>query len=91
LPTRSTIRKYLEWNFEVQQAIGSKMSLNVNYVGTHGYDTLIQNANLNAPNISGLIGTFSPFWAVAGWNQKGPVLTAASAVVRPNESQLERV
>ena len=53
--------KYLEWNFEVQQAIGSKMSLNVNYVGTHGYDNLIQNANLNAANISGLIGTFTPF------------------------------
>jgi hypothetical protein len=40
--------KYLEWNFEVQQAIGSKMSLNLNYVGTHGYDTLIQNPGLNA-------------------------------------------
>lgn len=40
--------KYLEWNFEVQQAIGSKMSLNVDYVGTHGYDNLIQNGNLNA-------------------------------------------
>jgi Carboxypeptidase regulatory-like domain len=40
--------KYLEWNFEIQQAIGSKMSLNVDYVGTHGYDNLIQNANLNA-------------------------------------------
>ena len=53
--------KYLEWNFEVQQAIGSKMSLNVNYVGTHGYDNLIQNANLNAANISGLIGTYTPF------------------------------
>jgi hypothetical protein len=40
--------KYLEWNFEIQQAIGSKMSLNIDYVGTHGYDNLIQNANLNA-------------------------------------------
>ena len=40
--------KYLEWNFEVQQAIGSKMSLNVDYVGTHGYNNLIQNGNLNA-------------------------------------------
>ena len=40
--------KYLEWNFEIQQAIGSKMSLNIDYVGTHGYDNLMQNANLNA-------------------------------------------
>jgi hypothetical protein len=40
--------KYLEWNFEIQQAIGPKMSLNMNYVGTHGYDNLIQNPGLNA-------------------------------------------
>jgi len=46
--------KYLEWNFEIQQAIGSKMSLNVDYVGTHGYDSLIQNGNLNASNMSGI-------------------------------------
>jgi hypothetical protein len=48
--------KYLEWNFEIQQAIGSKMSLNVDYVGTHGYDGLIQNANLNACIPSGSFG-----------------------------------
>jgi hypothetical protein len=54
--------KYLEWNFEIQQAIGSKMSLNVDYVGTHGYDNLIQNGNLNAANET-LIqsGTFTSF------------------------------
>jgi Carboxypeptidase regulatory-like domain len=46
--------KYLEYNFEIQQAFGSKMTLNVNYVGTHGYDNLIQNANLNAANFSGV-------------------------------------
>jgi len=40
--------KYLEWNFEIQQAFGPKMSLNLNYVGTHGYDVLIQNPGLNA-------------------------------------------
>jgi hypothetical protein len=56
--------KYLEWNFEIQQAIGSKMSLNVDYVGTHGYDNLIQNANLNAANMTALpafAGTYTPF------------------------------
>jgi hypothetical protein len=45
--------KYLEWNFEIQQAFGSKMTLNLNYVGTHGYDNLIQNANLNASSFGG--------------------------------------
>jgi len=45
--------KYLEWNFEVQQALGSKMTLNLDYVGTHGYDNLIQNANLNGSAVAG--------------------------------------
>jgi hypothetical protein len=53
--------KYLEWNFEIQQAIGSKMSLAVDYVGTHGYDNLIQNGNLNAANETGVFGTYVPF------------------------------
>jgi Carboxypeptidase regulatory-like domain/TonB-dependent Receptor Plug Domain len=45
--------KYLEWNFEIQQAIGSKMSVNMNYVGTHGYNTLIQNGGLNGFLLAG--------------------------------------
>jgi hypothetical protein len=55
--------KYLEWNFEIQQAIGSKTSLSIDYVGTHGYDNLIQNGNLNAANLSGLpgFGAYAPF------------------------------
>jgi hypothetical protein len=54
--------KYLEWNFEIQQAFGSKMQLNLNYVGTHGYDNLIQNANLNAANFSLVdTGTYTQF------------------------------
>ena len=40
--------KYLEWNFEVQQALGSKMSFNLNYVGNRGYDEFINNAFENA-------------------------------------------
>jgi hypothetical protein len=56
--------KYLEWNFEIQQAFGPKMTLNVDYVGTHGYNNLIQNANLNASTFGGPFeqepaGTFS--------------------------------
>src|SRR5579863_3302623 len=42
--------KYMEWNFEVQQAVGTKMSMSLNYVGTHGYDILMQNPGLNAFN-----------------------------------------
>jgi hypothetical protein len=57
--------KYLEWNFEIQQAIGSKMSLNIDYVGTHGYNNLIQNGNLNAANMTGVAGfgagPYTPF------------------------------
>lgn len=45
--------KYLEWNFEIQQAFGPKMTLDLDYVGTHGYDNLIQNANLNASAAAG--------------------------------------
>ncbi len=43
------------------------MSLSVDYVGTHGYNTLIQNANLNASNMTGTtyLGTpvvpYTPF------------------------------
>jgi hypothetical protein len=40
--------KYLEWNFEVQQALGSKMSLSLNYVGNHGSDLAGTNPGLNA-------------------------------------------
>src|SRR5581483_10749735 len=39
---------YLEWNLEVQQALGTKNSVSVNYVGNHGYDLAAENAGLNA-------------------------------------------
>jgi hypothetical protein len=53
--------KYLEWSAEIQQAVGSKMSVNLKYVGTHGYDNLIQNGGVNATNATGLFGAFTPF------------------------------
>jgi len=40
--------QYQEWNLEVQQGIGQKMSLSVNYVGNHGVWEPVQNAGLNA-------------------------------------------
>jgi len=39
--------KYLEWNAEIQQAIGSKTSFVLNYVGNHGYDEFILNPWMN--------------------------------------------
>jgi len=40
--------KYEEWNFEVQQAIGTRNSISLNYVGNHGYDLSAENLGLNA-------------------------------------------
>jgi hypothetical protein len=51
--------KYLEWNLELQQAIGSKTSLVLNYVGNHGYDEFIFNNAENTwstTNFGGLPG-----------------------------------
>lgn len=39
---------YDEWNLGFQQAIGSKMSLNLSYVGNHGSYLSLTNAGLNA-------------------------------------------
>ena len=39
---------YQEWNLEVQQALGSKMSVSLNYVGNHGSDLALVNPSLNA-------------------------------------------
>ncbi len=48
--------KYVEWNFEIQQGIGSKTSIDVNYVGNHGYDLFIINPGVNARSASGFAG-----------------------------------
>jgi len=39
---------YVEWNFEVQQALGNKNSVSLNYVGNHGYDLAAENFGYNA-------------------------------------------
>ncbi len=39
---------YDEWNLEVEQALGSKMSFNIGYVGNHGSDLAAFNPALNA-------------------------------------------
>jgi hypothetical protein len=39
--------KYAQWNFEVEQALGAKTALTLNYVGSHGYDLLLVNPTIN--------------------------------------------
>ena len=39
---------YDEWNFEIQQAIGSKMSISADYVGNHGSHLALLNPGLNS-------------------------------------------
>lgn len=38
---------YQEWNLEVQQPLGSKMSISLNYVGNHGSDLALVNPAMN--------------------------------------------
>lgn len=40
--------KFLEWNAEVEQQIGAKGALTLNYAANHGYDMFIQNPFVNA-------------------------------------------
>jgi carboxypeptidase family protein len=46
---------YQEWNLEVQQALGSKMSFSLNYVGNHGSDLALVNPGLNSYCNSGAV------------------------------------
>jgi Carboxypeptidase regulatory-like domain/TonB-dependent Receptor Plug Domain/TonB dependent receptor len=46
---------YVKWNLEVQQALGSKTSFDINYVGTHGYDELIESGAVNAYSTNGAL------------------------------------
>jgi len=46
--------KYVEWNLMVQQRVGPRTVVSVNYVGNHGYDELLQNPYLNSFGFGGL-------------------------------------
>ena len=49
--------KYHEWNFEVQQQIGTRYMFSANYVGNHGFDEISANSFQNAfspKNFAGL-------------------------------------
>jgi hypothetical protein len=38
----------VKWNLEVQQSLGDKTAVSINYVGNIGYDLFLQNRTLNA-------------------------------------------
>jgi hypothetical protein len=38
---------YMEWNFQLEQAVGSKSSMSLNYVGNHGYNLFMVNPGYN--------------------------------------------
>ena len=57
--------KFVEYNFEVEQAIGRRLSLSLNYVGNYGYDEGNQNATLNAFCKSKVAG-HCPFAGIIG-------------------------
>ena len=40
--------KFAEWNVEIQQSLGTRYSIGLNYAGNHGYDTMSINPFLNA-------------------------------------------
>src|SRR3954453_4285614 len=51
---------YVEWNLEVQQAVGARNSISLNYVGNHGYDLAAENFGLNAFCDVGCLSSLTP-------------------------------
>lgn len=49
--------KYVEWNLEVQHTFGARTVVSMNYVGNHGYDTLLTNNDLNGFGFGSLPAT----------------------------------
>jgi len=62
--TVSKIRSpiYEEWNLELQQAIGNATSVNINYVGNHGYHETVQFDGVNGANTVCGDGSFPSFF-----------------------------
>lgn len=44
---------YEEWNFEVQQSLGTSTTFSLNYVGNHGYHETVQFNGVNGYNATG--------------------------------------
>ncbi len=63
--------KFVEYNLEVEQAIGRRVSVSLNYVGNYGYDLFNQNAELNAFCKSTVAG-HCPFAGIIGTTPADP-------------------
>lgn len=67
--------RVLEWNLEVQQALGNASSFSINYVGNRGYHEPIENEGLNAffPGFVGLpaVATDPRFGVITQVNNDG--------------------
>ncbi len=53
--------KFVEYNFEIEQAIGRRLTASLNYVGNYGYDEFNQNLVENAKCRLNKAGTNCPF------------------------------
>jgi outer membrane receptor protein involved in Fe transport len=47
---------YLEWNLELQHALGQATTMSLNYVGNHGVHEIFINPSLNAYAVAGFAG-----------------------------------
>ena len=45
--------KFLQWNFEIEQQVGTNNAVTLSYVGNHGYDNFVQNTMENAYCVAG--------------------------------------
>ena len=52
----TTVPTYLEWNLQVQRALGNSTTVSANYVGNRGIHEAFRNAGLNAYNPAGYAG-----------------------------------
>lgn len=68
--------KFIKWNLEFEQSLGSKNSISLNYNGNHGRDIFIENNGVNAFCTPGRCGA-----TVAGFpDTHGPLSTRQSPI-----------
>jgi hypothetical protein len=68
---------YEEWNLELQQGIGQATSVNINYVGNHGYHETVQFNGVNGANTVCDNGSFPVPFGPGGCSDKStPTFTS---------------
>ena len=67
--------QYVQWNLELQHSFGQKTSVNLNYVGNHGYNEFVVNPGFN---------TFCAKVACVGGTVNNPNPPPATVVLPPN-------